>query len=248
VKRAFKDDRLAPLHLSSANSINIGRLLPQTVYYVASWLQVADRGGEVVFSVPSGNLGNITAGVIARRIGLPVARFIAASNVNDVLPEYLRTGLYRARPSIATLSNAMDVGDPSNFSRLVQLHAGSYDAVLRNVVGVVVTEDETRATIREVYGRTGYLLDPHSAVGYAAVDQVTRAERQGAIAPLPRAPRIVLSTAHPAKFGVVIEEALGFVPALPEVYRDWADRPLLVHDLPDTDYDTFCNWLTGFTS
>ena len=246
VKRAFRDDRLAPLHLSSANSINVGRLLPQSVYYVASWLQVAEQGGEVVFSVPSGNLGNITAGVIAQRIGLPVARFVAASNVNDVLPEYLRTGLYRARPSVATLSNAMDVGDPSNFARLLRLHGGSYDAALQNVVGVVVTEDQTRATIREVYGRTGYLLDPHSAVGYAAVDQVVHAERQGVILPLPRVPRIVLSTAHPAKFSAVIEEELGFVPALPPTYRDWADQPLLVHDLPDTDYDTFCNWLAGF--
>ena len=172
VKAAFLDGSLAGLRLSSANSINIGRLLPQAVYYVASWLQVAGGGERVVFAVPSGNLGNLTAGVIAQRLGLRVARFVAASNVNDVLPEFLRTGVYRARPSIATLSNAMDVGDPSNFVRLIALHGGSIEALRENIEGVVITEEETRATIRDVYRRTGYLLDPHTAVGYAAAVRV----------------------------------------------------------------------------
>lgn len=231
VKSAFVDARLAPLNLSSANSINIGRLLPQSVYYFASWLQTAGPGDEAVFSVPSGNLGNITAGVIAQKMGLPVARFVAASNVNDVLPEYLRSGIYRARPSIATLSNAMDVGDPSNFPRLLDLHGHSYDALRHNVEGVVVTEEETRGTIRDLYRRTHYLLDPHSAVGYAALGTSGVAHD--------RRPHIVLATAHPAKFAAVIRQELGFVPALPDAYRDWADRPLQVHELEDTGYEGF---------
>ena len=121
VKQAFLDPSLGDLNLSSANSINIGRLLPQAVYYFASWLALGGpAAGDVVFAVPSGNLGNLTAGVIAQRIGLPVRRFIAACNLNDVLPEYLRTGAYRARPAAPTISNAMDVGDPSNFPRLAR--------------------------------------------------------------------------------------------------------------------------------
>jgi threonine synthase len=229
VKAAFVDESLAGLHLSSANSINIGRLLPQSVYYFCSWLQAAD-GAPVVFSVPSGNLGNLTAGVIAQRLGLPVERFVAASNVNDVLPEFLRTGVYRARRSIPTLSNAMDVGDPSNFVRLLALHDGSIEALRANVRGEVVTEEETRATIRGVYRRTGYILDPHAAVGFAAAERTA-----GRV--------VVLATAHPAKFADAICEELGFEPALPESYRDWASRPVLAETAEDTRYETFRRWL-----
>lgn len=243
VKSAFLDAGLSALNLSSANSINIGRLLPQSVYYFASWLQVSADGKPVVFAVPSGNLGNITAGVIAQRMGLPVARFIAASNINDVLPEYLRTGLYRARPSVATLSNAMDVGDPSNFARLLELHGHSYDALRANVGGVVVTEEGTRATIREVYTRTGYLLDPHSAVGYASLDESDAWTPEEGVRQASGLSHVVLSTAHPAKFGAVIEQELGLVPALPDAYRDWANRPLHVHPLEDTSYEGFKEWL-----
>jgi threonine synthase len=233
VKRAFLDAGLERLRLSSANSINVGRLLPQAVYYFASWLEVASRG-DVVFAVPSGNLGNLTAGVVAQRLGLPVAGFVAGSNVNDVLPEFLRTGVYRARPSIATLSNAMDVGDPSNFARLLALHGGSTEALRQNVVGVAVSDEETRATIRAVHGRAGYVLDPHTAVAYAAA---------GAPAAGPPGASVVLATAHPAKFGGVIREELGFEPALPERYRDWASRPVLAEALADTAYETFRAWL-----
>lgn len=244
VKRAFLDPGLHALRLSSANSINIGRLLPQVVYYFSSWLQVAEPGEPVTFCVPSGNLGNLTAGVIAQRLGLPVRRFVAASNVNDVLPEFLRTGVYRGRPSISTLSNAMDVGDPNNFPRLFDLHGQATEAMRTNVIGMVVTDEETRATIREAYRRTGYLLDPHSAVGYTAAtaaDQEDAASRasQDAVA----GPSIVLSTAHPAKFGDVIRAELGFVPALPDAYRDWAGRPLRVQALEDTSYEAFRRWV-----
>jgi threonine synthase len=233
VKEAFLDERLAGLGLSSANSINIGRLLPQAVYYVASWLTAGgDEAGEVVFAVPSGNLGNLTAGVIAQRLGVPVGRFVAATNVNAVLPDYLRTGTYRARPAQPTLSNAMDVGDPSNFPRLSQIHAEALGALRANVVGISISEDETRRTIREVYGESGYLLDPHSAVGVSAA-------RRARVETGERRPIIALATAHPAKFGDVIREELGFDPEMPEAWRDWRTRKVQAMDLPDVTYPSF---------
>ena len=233
VKQAFLDEGLADLRLSSANSINIGRLLPQAVYYVSSWLAVAGApDDEVVFTVPSGNLGNLTAGVIAQRLGVPAARFVAATNVNAVLPDYLRTGVYRARPARPTLSNAMDVGDPSNFPRLVQLHAEALDALRANVAGISIDEDETRRTIREVYRDSAYLLDPHSAVGVAAAKRL-RAEAAEC------RPVISLATAHPAKFGDVIREELGFDPELPEPWRDWRARVVRALELPDVAYPPF---------
>jgi threonine synthase len=237
VKRAFSDRALAGLRLSSANSINIGRLLPQSFYYFASYLTVAQTVGEpVVFSVPSGNLGDLTAGVIAQRLGLPVQRFVAASNQNDVLPEFLRTGTYRARPAVPTLSNAMDVGDPSNFSRLSALHSDSLNAMRANLSGVAIDEPTTRRTIHELYLRTRYVLDPHGAVGYAAASEYARADRSVV-------PVITLATAHPAKFGAAIAEELGFTPELPAGHEDWAKRPILATDLADTEYDSFRNWL-----
>lgn len=239
VKSAFLDAGLARLRLSSANSINVGRLLPQSVYYFASWLQVAGAGRPVAFVVPSGNLGNITAGVMAQRMGLPVAGFVSATNVNDVLPEFLRTGVYRARPSLATLSNAMDVGDPSNFARLMMLHGNSPETMRSNILGCVVTDAETRETIRDVHAKTGYLLDPHTAVGFAAARTSAAAPRSGGDSAI----HVVLATAHPAKFGSVIQRELGLAPTLPEAYRDWARRPLLARTLPGTGYEGFRDWL-----
>ncbi|MBE3072919.1 MAG: threonine synthase [Acidobacteria bacterium] len=239
VKTAFLDETLAGLRLSSANSINIGRLLPQSFYYIASYLSVtraADDG--VVFSVPSGNLGNLTAGVIAQRMGLPVRRFIAASNVNDVLPSFLANGEYRARSAVRTLSNAMDVGDPSNFPRLFELHGGSLTAMRENLAGIAIDDQRTRETIRDVYARTGYLLDPHGAVGYAAAREFARTRRAGA-------PVVTLATAHPAKFGDALAEELGFSPPLPAGHQDWAERPNVALELPDAKYVSFRAFLVS---
>ncbi len=233
VKQAFADDTLAAMRLSSANSINIGRLLPQSFYYFASYLAVTRSSREhVVFSVPSGNLGNLTAGVLAQRLGLPVSRFVAASNSNDVLPEFLRTGTYRARAAVPTLSNAMDVGDPSNFPRLLALHGASVDAMRANLAGYAIDEALTRRTIREVYARTKYVLDPHGAVGYAAA--CAYGMTSGTDMPL-----VTLATAHPAKFAAAIADELGFAPPLPAGNEDWAARPILATDLPDTEYNSF---------
>jgi len=237
VKTAFLDPTLSALHLSSANSINIGRLLPQSFYYVASYLAVAGASGQpVVFSVPSGNLGNLTAGVLAARMGVPVARFIAATNVNDVLPEFLASGIYRTRPSVATLSNAMDVGDPSNFARLLHLCDGSVDRMRRLVHGERITESETRDAMRRAYDASGVVLDPHGAVASAAARAYLASTSE-------RHPVIALLTAHPAKFADAIRAELGFEPRLPEHERDWRSRPLLATDLTDTRFDTFRDWL-----
>jgi threonine synthase len=241
VKAAMLDPDLAGLRLTSANSINIGRLLPQTFYYVSACLvATAERGGPAVFSVPSGNLGNLTAGVMAARMGLPVERFVAATNANDVLPEYLGTGAFRPRASIPTMSNAMDVGDPSNFPRLAAMYDGSAARMGDAIAGLRVSEPETRAAIRDAYRRFGSVLDPHAAVAYSAAlryQEVTAT----------RAPIVVLATAHPAKFAGVIREELGFEPELPEAERDWRSRPLLAVDLPEASLAAFKELLTALS-
>jgi threonine synthase len=233
VKSALVDPDLAPLRLSSANSINIGRLLPQTFYYFAGYLDVAVRTGDaVVFSIPSGNLGNLTAGVMAARMGLPVARLVAATNANDVLPEYLDSGAFRPRASIPTLSNAMDVGDPSNFARLAAMYGPSAARMGGEIAGIRVSEAETRAAIRGASRDSHTILDPHTAVAYSAALRFQRAT--GA-----RAPIVVLATAHPAKFADVIREETGIEPELPEAERDWRSRTLLAVDLPEASPAAF---------
>ena len=242
VKQAFLDRRLADLRLSSANSINIGRLLPQTFYYASAWLSVSDGGQQpVVFSVPSGNLGNVTAGVLAGAMGVPIATLIAASNINRTFDDYLATGTYRPRPSKATMSSAMDVGDPSNLPRLVAL--GQTLEGLRQRVRVSVVDDQaTRECIRDVFARTGYVLDPHGAVGYEAATRFAREEHFAG-------PIVTLATAHPAKFAPAISSILGFVPELPgDGFRDWMSKPIGAIDLEDTDYEAFEGLLRGLPS
>ncbi len=210
VKAAFADPELSSaLHLTSANSINLGRLLPQSLYYfvaVAQW----GNAPPPVFSVPSGNFGNLTAGLLARHMGLPVAGFIAATNANDVVPEYLASGHYRPRPSVATLSNAMDVGDPSNLPRILHLLDGDLAAVRRWVRGRRYSDAETQATIREVFERTGYTLDPHTAIGYRGLEGQ---------------PGIVLATAHPVKFREHVEPLIGREIPVPERLTEALARP-----------------------
>ncbi len=207
VKAAFADEEyLRRVRLTSANSINIGRLLPQMVYYFQAvadlWRQRPDAGAPV-FSTPSGNFGNLTAGLMARRLGLPVVRFVAATNVNDVVPEYLATGLFEARPSIPTIANAMDVGNPSNFERMLWLYGRSVAAMRQDITGSRHTDSEVKATIRRVWEERGYLLDPHAAIGYLGVTKYLGQAGQSGQA------GIFLATAHPAKFGEVVEAIIG---------------------------------------
>ena len=182
--------------------------------------------------MPSGNLGNLTAGVIAQRLGLPVREFVAASNVNDVLPAYLSSGSYAAKPAVQTISNAMDVGDPSNFPRLAQLHAEALGRLRANLVGWSVTDDETRRVIRSVYRGPATCWTRTRPWAWRRRSHARRELGE-------RRPIVTLATAHPAKFGDVIQQELGFVPPLPDAWRDWESRPLCAQDLADVDYETF---------
>ena len=210
VKEAFLDEELGEaLPLTSANSINIGRLLPQAFYYAYAWSRLKDRG-PVRFCVPSGNFGNLTAGVLASKWGMKVDGYIAATNANDVVPEYLHSKVFSPRPSVHTYSNAMDVGNPSNFERLLSVFDNDWEAMRDTISGAAITDEQTASEIDTVWNRTGVMLDPHTAVGYLAAEQYL-ADSRGP------APEIaVLSTAHPAKFTEIVEQATGRSPELPE--------------------------------
>jgi len=220
VKEAFQDGALRrSLRLTSANSINIGRLLPQCLYYIFAGTRRAAIGASApLICVPSGNFGNLTAGVLAWRWGLPVAGFIAATNVNDVVPVYLESGRFTPRPSAQTLSNAMDVGNPSNFERLVEIFKGSWEGMAGRIEGRSVTDTRTLETMKRMYDEHGQMMDPHTAVGVAAaLDHLESAAASGAPVAGPESPRvIVLSTAHPAKFSDIVQKATGKLPEMPE--------------------------------
>lgn len=207
-KAAFSDEELRVRHgLTSANSINVGRLIPQAFYYIHAVAALGWREPGPSFVVPSGNLGNLTGGLLARRLGMPAARFLAASNRNHVFPDFLASGTYEPRPSVATISNAMDVGDPSNFERIRSLYSDDPTGLTADVAGAWCSDDETRACIAETHRRTGYVLDPHTAVAYRALQEWE--ER-------PEGPAVVLATAHPAKFPEVVEAAIERAVEVPE--------------------------------
>jgi threonine synthase len=215
VKQAFADDDLRRhVWLTPANSINLGRLLPQVFYYFL--LARLDRAPIV--AVPSGNFGNLTAGVVAKRLGVPVERFVAATNVNDAVPVYLRSGVYEPRASVRTVANAMDVGAPSNFERILALHGHDLEAIRRHLTGAAYDDARVIAEIGEVYRRHGYLLDPHGAIGWlAARDALETADRD--------AVGVFLATAHPAKFREVVEPAIGGPVLLPPALAEALARP-----------------------
>jgi threonine synthase len=193
VKEAFADHALSQrVQLTSANSINIGRLLPQTFYYAHAALR---SRRAVVFSVPSGNFGNLTAGLMAWKMGAPVERLVAATTVNDTVARYLETGRYEPRPSLPTLANAMDVGRPSNLERMRWLFHDDLDALRQMVTASVHTDDDVRRTIKMVFEKFGYVCDPHTAIAYAGLDAFDGAD----------APTAFLATAHPAKFKETVE-------------------------------------------
>lgn len=213
VKAAFPDKVLRDKYfLTSANSINIARLIPQSFYYFYAYAQRKRRDLPVVISVPSGNFGNLTAGLIAKRMGLPIQKFIAATNVNDVVPEYLNTGLMKPRASRHTMSNAMDVGNPSNFARMIDLYSGNVDFIKTDVIGYAFSDDETRKAMKDVSLNFDYILDPHGAVGYLGLKKYMH-RHPGPVN------GIFLETAHPAKFGDVVESAIGRNVPLPETLQ-----------------------------
>ena len=203
VKAAFMDNELNErLTLTSANSINVARFLPQAFYYFYGYVQLKKAGkadDHVVVCVPSGNFGNITAALFGKKMGLPISRFIAANNRNDIFYQYLKTGEYKPRLSIATLANAMDVGDPSNFARIVDLYQHSHSKIVNDISGATYTDDEIRETVYNTWQQYHYLLDPHGACAYRALSEGLKPNETG----------LFIETAHPAKFLQTIETIIG---------------------------------------
>ncbi len=209
VKSAFMDGELnRRMKLTSANSINVARFLPQAFYYFYAYARMKRLGkaDRLVVCVPSGNFGNITAGLFGKAMGLPVKRFIAANNANDVFYDYLQTGEYRPRASVQTIANAMDVGAPSNFARIYDLYKGSHAAIAAEISGASYTDAQIAETVRACHETNGYLLDPHGACGFRALSEGLREGECG----------VFLETAHPAKFRAVVEEIIGAPVDVPE--------------------------------
>ncbi len=213
VKEAFVDDDLSEVNLTSANSINIARLIPQSLYYFDAYRQLQDKSLPVVFSVPSGNFGNLTAGLMAKKMGLLIHQFIASTNVNDIVPEYLETGIFTPRASQSTISNAMDVGNPSNFVRIKELYENDIDRIRSDIKGCSFTDNETKSELKNVHNRTDYLMDTHGAVAYLGLKKYL-SNQEGQFN------GIFLETAHPAKFADVVEPVIGSKIKMPPSLQD----------------------------
>ena len=228
VKQAFSDFEInQKLFLTSANSINVARWLPQQFYYFLAWKQWPEKKQPPVISVPSGNFGNICAAVLAHASGLPVQHFIAACNVNDTVPEFLKTGNYQAKKSIATISNAMDVGDPNNFIRVLEIFEEDISELKRILSADSITDDETRETIKRIYKEDKYLLDPHGAVGYLSLDRYIQDN--------PGYKGYFVETAHPVKFYDVVEPLIGEKIPLPTSVKEIVDKEKAATKM-DVDY------------
>jgi len=202
VKNAFMDaDLNAHMQLTSANSINVARFLPQAFYYFYAYAQMKKKGlaDQLVVCVPSGNFGNICSALFGKKMGLPIKRFIAANNANDIFFKYLQTGKYEPKPSVQTIANAMDVGDPSNFARVYDLYGKSHEAICADISGATYTNEQIAETIKEVKAETDYVCDPHGACGYRALKEGLKAGEVG----------VFLETAHPAKFKDTVDRILG---------------------------------------
>src|SRR5271154_4860997 len=236
VKQAFADEELNKrAFLTSANSINIGRLLPQMFYHVAAYRQLPVASVPLIVSVPSGNFGNLTAGIFAKRIGLPVSRFIAATNANDAIPQYLTTGKYEPHQAVATISNAMDVGNPNNFPRLLDLCRNRLEYVQKEIWGHGASDEETLAAMKIIHGRFGYIADPHTAVGILGWEAYKREHPEPAQG-------LVLATAHPAKFADIVQRAIGIAPPLPDRLAAYLKREKLSVPMSSA-YDDFKQFL-----
>jgi threonine synthase len=206
VKTAFLDEEITKT-LTSANSINVARWLPQMFYFFFAYKELEKLNKELVFSVPSGNFGNICAGIMAQKLGLPIKHFIASTNINDTVPNYLVNGVYKPKPSKATISNAMDVGNPSNFIRIQQLFNNDLEALKKSFSSYSFTDDETRETMKKIYDTSGYVAEPHGAVGYLGLKKYALQENEFGV---------FLETAHPVKFLDVVESTLPVKVAIPE--------------------------------
>ena len=240
VKSAFVDSELtSKLNLSSANSINIARLLPQSFYYMEAYKQIPDKSLPVVFSVPSGNLGNITAGLLAKKMGLPIHKFVGATNKNDVFTEFIQSGNFNPRASVQTLSNAMDVGNPGNLARIVDLYSSSIENIRNDIYSATFNDEQTREAIKEVYKKSNYVIDPHGAVGYLALQKFLKEN------PNQEFTSIVLETAHPAKFKDVVEEELSIEVEIPERLATCLTKEKRAVEL-SFDYNSLKEFLLSF--
>ncbi len=236
VKQSFLDKELnSSIRLSSANSINIARLIPQSFYYFEAYKQLKHKK-DVVFCIPSGNFGNLTAGLFAKKMGLPIHHFIAATNANDVVPEYLFSGEYQPRPSVRTISNAMDVGSPSNFARMMDLYGSTWNIIKKDISGYFFYDEETRQGVKEVYDKFNYTIDPHGAVGYLALKEYQKEN--------PNTNGVILETAHPSKFIDDMEDILKTDIHIPErlaVLKSKKKNSVLMKN----NYILFKEWLLG---
>ncbi|MFN8353029.1 MAG: threonine synthase [Spirosomataceae bacterium] len=238
VKQAFLDAELTSrFNLASANSINISRLIPQSFYYFGTYAQLKKTGKPLVISVPSGNFGNLSAGVIAYRMGLPVQQFIAATNINNIVPRYLASGYYEPKPSQETISNAMDVGNPSNFIRMKILGGNSYERVASLISGAYYDDNQTKVALKDVYERTGYIMCPHTGVAYLGLSDYMNRIAQDVTG-------VFLSTAHYAKFLDVVEGTLGQQVPVPERLSALLELPKQATPM-STQFDDFKAYLLG---
>jgi threonine synthase len=234
VKQTLGDlDLQQQLFLTSANSINIARLIPQSFYYFYGWSRLKNRG-DVVVSVPSGNFGNLTAGLMAKRLGLHIQHFIASTNANDIVPHYLTSKKFEPRPSMATISNAMDVGNPSNFARMLDLYANEWSRLSQDISGYAFRDGETREQMRDLYRQNGYILDPHGAVGLLGLKRFLLQN--------PSKNGFFLETAHPAKFKEVVDETLGVSIGVPEKLKSFVARQKKSFQMK-ADFNELKEWL-----
>jgi len=237
VKQAFLDKELtSKKRLASANSINIARLIPQSFYYFEAYKQLENHSLDTVFSIPSGNFGNLTAGIFAQKMGLPVHKFLAATNINDIIPAFLQTGEYKPRPSQATVSNAMDVGDPSNYKRLADIfgqHGSTWNNMKEMLQGYSYSDAQTTAAVKDIYERFGYTIDPHGAIGYLALQEYALGKEVNGV---------ILETAHYAKFKDTMDESLGFDTETPERLATLLDKEKVAVKM-GVDYGAFREWL-----
>jgi threonine synthase len=234
VKKAFLDQELtSKIRLSSANSINIARLIPQSFYYMEAYKQI-ENPDKVVFCIPSGNFGNLTAGLFAKQMGLPVHHFIAATNANDIVPKYLNTGNYEPKASVRTLSNAMDVGNPSNFARMLDIYCSTWNNIKEDISGYGFDDNTTKDAMREVHSKYNYVIEPHGAVGYLALKEWQKDN--------PNTQGIILETAHASKFIDDVEEILGQSIEIPERLAILSERKK-ESILMNTEFDSFKTWL-----
>lgn len=237
VKQAFLDVQLrSVVNISSANSINISRLIPQIFYYAEAFKQLKPLGRDLVFTVPCGNFGNLTAGLMAKRMGMPVKRFIAATNINKVVPDYLLTGDFQPQPSKRTLSNAMDVGNPSNFVRILDLYGSTWNNIKEDILGFAFDDASTEEAMRAIHAKYGYTIDPHGAVGYLAFKQWEKTTASN------NSMGVILETAHPAKFLEDTERILNKALEMPEGLKLVAKKEKKAEKM-DTQYQTLKSYL-----